>query len=116
AGEQRGGQTVIADGRAALGHGERALLVLGEVLLARPDDLDGFADLAGYLGRLARGPGAAAAVAAEAAAQEHGVGVDGLGVDAELVGDQGDRRRLILRRRPHVDATGLYLHGRVDRL
>ena len=116
AGEQRRGQAVVADGRAELGDRKRTLLVLRQVFLARPDHLHRLADLLGDLGRLTGDPRAAAAVAAEAAAQEHGVGKDDLRIDLELVGNQSDCHRLILRRRPDVDAIGLHMHRRVDRL
>ena len=43
-------------------------------------------------GRLAGDARTAAAVAAEAAAEEHGVRVDDLRIDAKLVGNQGNRR------------------------
>ena len=66
----------------------RALLVLGDVFLAGPDHFHGPLELLRELGRLAGDAGAAAAVAAEAAAEEHGVDVDVLRVAAGLVGGE----------------------------
>ena len=76
----------------------RVLLVLGHVLLAGPDDLHGPLELLGQLGGLARDGGGAAAVAAEAAAEEHGMDEYILDVAAGLVGGELERRGLVLRR------------------
>src|SRR5262249_56925323 len=92
AGEYRRGQAIVADGSGELGNRQRALLVLRQVFLARPDHLDWFADLLGDLGRLAGDRRAAAAIAAEPAAPKHAVPLDRLRVDFELIGDQEDRR------------------------
>ena len=71
--EQRGGQPVVADGGGELGHGERTLLVLRQVFLARPDHLHRPAELLRDFGRLTGHARTAAAIAAESAAEEHGV-------------------------------------------
>src|SRR5439155_9895830 len=92
AGEQRDRQAVIADRCAQLGDSEWTLLVLRQVFLAGPDDLHGLAELPGYLGRLTCDACATSSVSTETAAQEHGVRIDCLRIDPELVGNQADCR------------------------